>query len=150
MSCEAKIGEPVHEPKACCKCEKPVFININDHIIERLVSSGQVVRDLVVKQLVDKEIADRTALVIKAFTKVKALQNDLNLIKPKPLGFDENGQAVVHNERTGGASCKPLFSEEQNNQRNNIKTEISKYEDALEDALRFEDCCYDKLRNLIK
>lgn len=112
-------------------------MNIMQTVAERIKTSGPVVSEAVVSELVQREITKRTQMVVKGFDALDKANKDLAKIKPDQQSFGADGVKV--NE---------FYSKAKIDELNKAKSVRDKLEKALNKALG-DQPDYSELSNLI-
>lgn len=100
------------------------MINVKELVAERLITDAPVVREMVIKSLVQDEQARRVKAVLKVIADLDDTKRAANKIRPDAVSYDEDGNIV-----TAGYSKAKL------EERKKSLDLIAKLEAALNEAL---------------
>lgn len=98
-------------------------MTILTQVAEKVAGSGTSVRDAVVNELANREIARRTNAVVKGFDLLAEAQKELNKIKPDQVSF--NGD---------GTKAQELWSKAKLEEKKKAEAKIAKITAALDKA----------------
>lgn len=125
---EVAVIEPV--PDVCAT-------DIANEVKEALAKSSKTVLDKVKQCLVDRGIAERVELVLKALDRRNSIQKDVNKCKPDMRS------------RTVDGKTHEAFSEQKWKEKGDLEEKLKKFDKALEVALS-DKADYEPLRKALQ
>jgi hypothetical protein len=107
---------------------KPLTVQIRQDYKQGLETSNVTVREMIVKDLVDKEVRKRAEAFQKVFDLAEAAQHELKKIKPTPVGYELDGKPK-----------ELVYTQDQAKQHRELTEKLGKYENAMQKALGEND-----------
>lgn len=102
--------------------------SIMETVAQQISTLNPRVEEQVVDVLVEREIKKRSEAVIILIDKIDGFERDLKKNKPDLVALDETGKTISEN-----------FTRKQLDARNKLKSQIKKYQDAINKALIEKD-----------
>ena len=97
---------------------------INEAIADQIAGSSTVVREIVIRTMVDAEVNRRTNMLVEAIQKAEQQRRELRKFKPDQISYTENGEVA-----------SATWSKEVLEDKKKATEKLEKLERAIEKAL---------------